>query len=177
MAKPLNETTLLERSRRDTTASIADAAYDAAISGEGWAEILDDLKRSLRAEAIALIEYDAIAKTGFIHQSIGLRPGFSRAYRISQAAQDLWMRRLDFSRDASVITRGDELVPERALVGSDFHRDWLAPQDLFHSMFAVQMRREGRHIVNAVFRSEADGSFDDEFTQMTYQRVICPDRG
>lgn len=166
MAKPRNETTLLERSDRDATTSIADAAYDAAISGEGWADLLDDLRRSLGAEAIALIEYDPLALAGLIHQSIGLKPGFARAYENGQAAQDLWMRRLDFSSDASVIKRGDELVPERLLFASNFRRDWLAPQDLCHSMLAVQMRRERRHIVIAAFRNEAHGRFEDQVTRI-----------
>lgn len=70
------------------------------------------------------------------------------------------MKRLDFSGGVSVVARGEELVPERLLIGSDFYDGWLAPQDLFHSMFFVLMRREQSHIVCAVFRSESDGRFE-----------------
>lgn len=162
MAKPRIETTLLDRSSRDSAASIADAAYDAAISGEGWPNILDDLRRSLRAEAATLIEYDGHAKTGIIHQSMGLKPGFSRAYDSVDAAQDVWLKRLDFSNGTLAAMRGEELVSERMLIGGDFYRQWLAPQDLFHSMVVTLMRREATHIVCAVLRSESEGRFGDD---------------
>ena len=69
MAKPRNETTLLDRSGLDrsgqaTTATIAGAAYEAAISGEGWRDILDNLRYALRAKAVALIEYHSSARGG-----------------------------------------------------------------------------------------------------------------
>jgi len=44
MAKPREESTLLAISNRDAPTTIANAAYEAAISGEGWPGVLDDLK-------------------------------------------------------------------------------------------------------------------------------------
>ena len=89
MAKPREETTLLDASNHDNPRTIADSAYEAAISGEGWPSILDDLRYILRAKAIALIDHrlharfngQSSAKRDFIHQSIGLEPGL----RASQA--------------------------------------------------------------------------------------------
>ena len=58
--------------------------------------------------------------------------------------------------------RGEELVSERLLIGSDFYRQWLAPQDLFHSMVVALMRRHGTYMVCAVLRSESEGRFGDD---------------
>ncbi len=165
MAKPREESTLLDVSNRDTPTTIADSAYEAAISGEGWPNILDDLRKSLGARSIALIDYLPKSKGGFIHQSIGLAPRFVGTYAESHAAQDVWMKRLGFLGGVSVAMRGEELVPEHLLVGSEFYREWLAPQDLFHSMLFVLMRREESHIVCAALRSESDGRFEDDITK------------
>ncbi len=164
MAKPRDEATLLDVSNRDVPTSIAESAYEAAISGEGWPSILDDLGKSLGARSIALIDYLPKAQGGFIHQSIGLAPRFVETYAKSHAAQDVWMKRLGFSGGGSVAMRGEELVPEHLLTGSDFYREWLAPQDLFHSLLFVLMRREESHIVCAAFRGESEGRFEDDIT-------------
>ena len=162
MAKPHEESTLLAVSNRDTPTTIANAAYEAAISGEGWLGILDDLRKSLAARSIALIDYTPKANGGFIHQSIGLEPTFVAKYAETDAAQDVWMKRLGFAAGVSVAMKGEELVPDHLLVGSDFYHEWLAPQDLFHSMLFVLMRHEESHIVCVAFRSESDGRFDDD---------------
>jgi len=75
------------------------------------------------------------------------------------------MKRLGFAGGVSVAMRGEELVPEHLLVGSDFYQGWLAPQDLFHSMLFVLMRHGESHIVCVAFRSEADGRFEDDITR------------
>jgi DNA-binding CsgD family transcriptional regulator len=165
MAKPREESTLLAISNRDAPTTIANAAYEAAISGEGWPGVLDDLSKSLGASAIALIDYLPKTNDGFIHQSIGLTPKLVAKYAETYAAQDVWMKRLGFSSGASVAMRGEELVPEHLLVGSDFYHEWLAPQDLFHSMSFVLMRREESHIVCVAFRSESDGRFEDNIAK------------
>ncbi len=141
MAKSREESTLLDVSNRDASMTIADSAYEAAISGEGWPGILDDLRKSLGARSIALIDYLPKAKGGFIHQSIGLTPKFVGTYAESHAAQDVWMKRLGFSGGVSVAMRGEELVPEHLLTSSEFYHEWLAPQGLYHSLLLVLMRR------------------------------------
>ena len=166
MAKSRNEITLLDIPIEKAAPSIADTVYDAAMRGEGWANILDGLKRSLRADAVALIEYDRVAQAGFIHQSIGLKPGFAGAYKECYAAHDVLLKRLDYSNGASIAVRGEDIASEGLLIGSDFYRDWLAPQELFHSMFQVLMRRDGGHIVCAVSRSESGGRFDDDVMEI-----------
>ena len=83
MEKPRDEATLLDVSNRDVPTSIAESAYEAAISGEGWPNILDDLRKRLGAGSIALIDYLPKAQSGFIHQSIGLAPRFVGTYRPS----------------------------------------------------------------------------------------------
>ncbi len=165
MAKPSEDSTLLELSKRDTSTTIADSAYEAAISGEGWPSILDELRKSLNARSIALIDYLPKTNRGFIHQSIGLAPRFVETYSERHAAQDVWMKRLGYSGGVSVAMRGEELVPEHLLVGSEFYHEWLEPQGLFHSMLFVLMRREESHIVCAAFRSEADGRFEDDIAK------------
>lgn len=162
MAKPRNETTLLDRSSQFTTKTIAGAAYEAAISGEGWQGILDDLRHALRARAIAMIEYHSPARGGGIRQSAGLPAQFAETYKRAFATQDVWMKRLDCSGAMLHAARGEDLVAEHLLVGSDFYRHWLEPQGLFHSMIIPLMRREETYIVCMVMRSESDGRFDDD---------------
>ncbi len=171
MAKSRNQMTLLDMPIEDAAPSIADTVYDVAMRGEGWADILDELKRGLRADAIALIEYDRDSQAGFIHQSIGLKPGFARAYNEIHAAHDVWLKRLNYSNGASIAAKGEDLTSERLLIGSDFYRDWLAPQDLFHSMFQVLMRREGTHIVCAVLRSESGGRLEDDVMDIFHREA------
>ncbi len=60
--------------------------------------------------------------------------------------------------------KGEELVPEHLLTGSDFYHQWLAPQGLFHSLLFVLLRRGESHIVCSAFRGESDGRFEDDMT-------------
>ena len=57
--------------------------------------------------------------------------------------------------------RGEELVPEHLLVGSEFYQEWLAPQELFHSMLFVLMRHVKNHTLSAQ-RSEANRMADSK---------------
>jgi DNA-binding CsgD family transcriptional regulator len=165
MAKPREDSTLLAISNREAPTTIANAAYEAAISGEGWSEILEELKTNLNAAAIALIDYAPRASGGFIHRSVGLKPKFVDSYAKTHAAQDVWMKRLGFAGGVSVAIRGEELGPEHLFVGSDFYQQWLAPQELFHSMLFALMRQGESHIVCVALRSESDGRFRDDATK------------
>lgn len=163
MAKPRSETTLLDRLIDDTSpTTLSDAAFDAAISGEGWPDILDAFRRGMAARAIALIEYDTQAKTAVIHQSLGIEPRFLGEYHRGQSAADIWMKRIDLSIGPADVVRGEDLVPESLLMGSEFLRDWLAPQGLFHCLLSVLLRRGKTRVICAAWKGEPDGSFADD---------------
>ena len=106
------------------------------------------------------MSHDFIHNLGSIHNAVGYGQRYLQSYASYYADHNVWLDRERNYRPSGRIYLGDNLVPERRLVTSQFYTEWLLPQDLHHRLCAVLVREHATAVFLEVTRPRAWPGFD-----------------
>lgn len=150
---------------------IVSSFYDASRDWRLWPATLMRLGEALQAKTCALASHDYERGGGRLEQSINIEPNFVASYASDFGGLDPWLQREDRFRAPGAVWLGHQIVSEREVVESEFHKNWLVPQDVHHMLFGV-LDRQGDAVVCIVLgRSESHGAFDEETVQL-FRRLV-----
>lgn len=133
--------------------------YDANIDPSLWPATLANLAAAFNARAAMNIRHDFSAGTGTIVHAFGIAEPQRTSYRTYFGGRNPWFERDDPFRGAVVVVSDIDLMPTAAFRHSEFFRDWLKPQDLYHHLLIVLDRWHGFANVLVVSRALAAGPF------------------
>jgi DNA-binding CsgD family transcriptional regulator len=105
-------------------------------TGQLWASLSAPIRELLRSDNILIIEHDFGCNQGDIPYSTGISAGLRDRYRHDVAAQNVWLQALRSHHPQDTYV-GTELVPNWELVGTQFYRRWLRPQQVLHALVGV----------------------------------------
>jgi DNA-binding CsgD family transcriptional regulator len=146
--------------------------YDTSSSRDALPELLKALQRLFRARACGLAIFNFQHREGILDESSGYSPDFLNSYRDHYSRHDPWLRQEEFYRVPGTVHVGRELVPDAELVGTQFYREWLQPQGLFHRMSAVLLRDGASLCYFATLRGRRDSLFG--FDKIRLCRTLAP---
>lgn len=136
------------------------ALYETAAGEEGWSNTLSRICRAFKACAAGLLIHDFSAGRGAVRYGSNISPGFREAYTRKFSAKNPWLRPVANGQEQTVNT-GEELFPGSQLVETDFYREYLQPQNLYHGLCGVITRRQDEVSFINLFRSPKMAPFDD----------------
>ena len=149
---------------------VIDAAYAGALAPERWPDFLADLAGLFRchfADSFARAQdYSWFAGTGFGLDEADYRDEFLGKW----AARNVWGRRKPV-RVAGEIVTTREMVPQRELIRSDMHREYLGPRDLDEGL-RLALRAEDDVIQDiSLLRAWSAGPYDAEELQAAHKML------
>lgn len=112
-----------------------------------WPLILRQIQELLPARAFSLSIYDFHRRRGKIAIHSGcFREDDLASYNQIWGPCDPWLNHEEHYSTTGITWIGDELISRSRLATSDFHREWLQPQDLLHQCTSV-LFRDKEHLV------------------------------
>lgn len=138
---------------------IVDLAHHAASDPSRWDGVARELRRLLRARIVGLFEHNFVTGQGDVPHSAGIHETFRMLYRSRFARQNPWLTALRQSAAGKALTAA-ELVPNWALVRTEFYRDWLRPQQIFHGLIGITFRSPEELGCVIALRQLKDAPFD-----------------
>lgn len=134
------------------------ACYETAARALTWRDLLAAFCHRFEAQAGALCRYDFASRRGALQKNFNIPPGLGDRYNSGLFAGNPWLDSPTPYRPLSVI-RGEEICASARLVKSDFYRDFLAPQGLFHRLCGVVSRRGSEIQYVSLLRLRSDEPF------------------
>ncbi len=117
-------------------ADLAAAAYDAALDGELWPAVMERLRAAFGALSANVSGFDLGRMQGFV-MNAGSDPAMIESYIAHYVKVDptpkMLMRSLSSGRSFTRTT----LLPDAAMVHTEYYADWLRPQGIWHGLFAA----------------------------------------
>lgn len=144
----------------------------AALDPETWPAALDGLRILLRADVCALVCHDLRVGQGHIRQAAGISPEAQSAYGTYLARLNPWLQHEHFYALAGQVSLGSQILAHDELVKTEFYRDWLARQNLHHSLHAVVSRDKNQ--VTFLFAARKPSAQDFEAATVDLCRRILP---
>jgi DNA-binding CsgD family transcriptional regulator len=117
-------------------------AYREAVEPDGWGPFLEGLPDLLGGRSGCLATHDFRSRAGEIRFAVGLDPDRVAAYNAHYASCNPWLRKERYYRLSGTVVTGRQVVKHRDLVATEFYKDWLEPQGLYHRISGV-VSREG----------------------------------
>jgi DNA-binding CsgD family transcriptional regulator len=142
-------------------AELVDRIYEAALGEGGWSEILEHLAGALGGPT-ALHAYDLTRGRGTTLLGAAFQPEVTTAYHDHYCTVNPWMRESRRSFDDGELVISSEIYPDEQLVRTEFHDDFLRPNDLFYSMGGVLLREQGSVVSFTNLRSRRVGLYRPE---------------
>lgn len=125
-----------------------------------WTAVLRSFQNILGCAACALARFDFDRRAGDIRHAVGISDRYRAAYRDQFAALNPWLAREECFRREGAVWLGRELAPHRELVTSEFYREWLKPQNLFHASVAVLRWAGAETLYLTAMRPPTAGPFE-----------------
>lgn len=133
--------------RDELLLSIVYSLYRTIHEVDRWPLILRQIQDLLPARAFNLSIYDFHRRRGKIAIHSGcFREDDLAAYNQIWGPYDPWLNHEEHYSATGITWIGDELISQSRVATSDFHREWLQPQDLLHQCTSV-LFRDKEHLV------------------------------
>ena len=97
--------------------------------------------------------------TAQIVDSHNLAPEFVERYGATVPSPDIWLSKAQYYQAEGLIWRGSRIVPMTDLVVSPFYADYLAPQQIFHTLHIVVLASAGKVARVLLSRPEQEPDF------------------
>jgi DNA-binding CsgD family transcriptional regulator/PAS domain-containing protein len=107
-----------------------------------WRQTLLRLKDACSADAAWVVQYNTEARRGRILVAVNIAAAAAESYRDTFCQMDPWLENEFCFQDVGVTIAGHDVLSDAALQQTEFYRDWLEPQGLFHHYFGVLARTE-----------------------------------
>ena len=156
----------------DSLTRLTSTIYEAATRTEAWPEVNAAMQRLIQATACGVGLFNFRSRNGLICLSSGFRDEFLDSYRDRYAEMDLWLRREHVHRVPCTIHVGRDLAADPDILRSQFYREWLEPQNIFHRL-SIVLVREGMNLCYFVaMRPPTDKPFGND--EVVACRMLAP---
>lgn len=142
---------------------LAAAAYDAALDASLWPGVMERLRVAFGALSANVSAYDLARMQGFVLNA-GSDPTMTESYVAHYVKMDPVVPLLTRSGAAGRSYDRAALLPDAALVRSEYYADWLRPQGIWHGLFAVAFRSETVSSMITLCRGQRQDGFDSHVT-------------
>lgn len=113
------------------------SVYEAATESEKWPVALRRLADRLESHVAILASYDFESETGRIEHAFNVDERLVRLYSRRFGAANPWMQHAAHFQLPGLVWKGEQVVPQEELVETDYYKEFLAPQNIFHTLCAV----------------------------------------
>lgn len=118
--------------------------YTAATDACRWNEMLEGLRAELRASAVCWAKYNFKIQQGQILHAVGCDPQYRRRYQTGFVGLNPWFQSDELYKPG-MVTYGEDMVNNQALLETMFYREWLEPQNLLHNICGT-VKRVGHQV-------------------------------
>lgn len=139
---------------------LINSVYDASVDASLWPHFLEKLSALQRGAAVGMVSFSNNDKSGRLSYSVRCDPRWQQTYEEYYAPIDVFIAGLKEESADGVARPGQRIITNSDLVKSEFYTDWMAPQDLFHTIHCVAMRDDQQVVTLGAGRSKSSGSFD-----------------
>jgi DNA-binding CsgD family transcriptional regulator len=147
--------------------------YESAVDPQGWDAFLSHLAHLGRGTVAAITYHDSRQSEHFVSAQVGIPPEFQQLYREHYGATDEWLRGAQNVAHAGWVGTGQTLVPDAALVKSEFYNDHLRLMDDAFHLCAAQLFQTGSALgVISLVRRRKSGPFGER--QLGLLRLLLP---
>ncbi|MBL8292453.1 MAG: PAS domain-containing protein [Bryobacterales bacterium] len=131
--------------------------YDAAERPELWPKLLDSCARTFRAKAVVFTLEDRESPHSRITAAYGIDPAWQKAYDEHYESVNLVMQSARSGLIPGNVVASHDYISDRALLASEYHGDFLRPQDFFYFCGGVVTHSETASSVLSIVRSRKTG--------------------
>ena len=139
--------------------------YEAAGDPSRWPTFLAELGKNLNAPTVNFAVQELVRadeKNNFDLGSVGLDPGYYRAYTEYYGARNPVITRGGQVMQEGRVYRDDELCPRQELYRTEFYNDWIAPQRMSHALFGIVLKAKRLVAFTNPVRYEGARPFSEE---------------
>lgn len=109
--------------------------YEATDDPQRWGLFLDQFADTIRADTAGLLTQDKTGDRARIHAAVGIDPESRKSYEEYFVSRNPWLQRRNICIGA--VETEEQIVNLRALVKTDFYRDFLRPHAWLHGCSAI----------------------------------------
>ncbi len=146
--------------RASPTGDLVQKVYEAGLDSARWSEVLEDICAAYGAPAGMLGAFNFTTNIGIKHCAVGIEPEFQRSYAAIFGKKNPWAKDQALLTPGTVRT-GRRLIADESLQGTEFFREWLQPQGLFHSIRGVLNRERQTIWFLGLIRGESAPNFNE----------------
>lgn len=142
--------------------------YDAALDASRWQEFLVRFAAEFSSQATIIFGQDFSDRSVEVtnpssslaaHHGIG--EDFMRSFSAHYCRTNVWTEDERLHHEGQLVN-GSKCYSDRLLPGTEWHGDWLRPQDLFYTLAAVVEKRAHRSFNVTAVRSKRCGPYTED---------------
>lgn len=135
---------------------------DGATAVAAWPTVLKHLCGIFKGASAQIVAHYYASGQGRLIHAIGIDADGFRHYEQRFGGTNIWFRQERHFVTPGTVTAGQTIVDDAVVEGTEFYRDWLQPQGLFHHMFGVLDRHDRTSVVIVVARSHGMPAFTQD---------------
>jgi DNA-binding CsgD family transcriptional regulator len=149
------------------TGELVKLTYEAATDPSRWNEFLRLFSQAIHAPSAVFLIHHKTQQKANASEVIGVEPAWVKSYQEYFVTINPWLAGDPFR--CGVVAVGDQVVSDRELVRTEFHNDFLRPQDWFHSCGVLIAQDQLTTSEISAVRSRRAGAFTaDEIALFEY---------
>ena len=148
------------------------SVYEAATASEKWPAALRLLADRLDSHVAVLASYDFESETGRIEHAFNVDERMVRLYSQRFGAANPWMQHAAHFQLPGLVWKGEQVVPQEELVETDYYKEFLAPQNIFHTLCAVVDKRGSSILHLRLGRPRAAPKFSDADVDLCREALV-----
>lgn len=111
--------------------------YEAAAGIADWRSVLAAVAETLGSERAFIGRYHLEDRAGAIEKAHNLEARDRHNYNTKYARENPWLSRNEFFQLPGLVWAGNHIVPHDDMARTGFYKEFLQPQDIFHTLHAV----------------------------------------
>lgn len=124
-------------------------------------DVLEQLAHLTHSDKVLLGRYDLRRRTGYIEEAWNMHPPFFAMYAEKYAADNVWLAKSQYFQLEGLIWHGAKILSDQELVATPFYKEFLAPQDMHHTLH-IAIASDGDRIVHAMLaRPQREPDFSE----------------
>jgi DNA-binding CsgD family transcriptional regulator len=136
--------------------------YEAAADPSRWSDFLRLFLESIHAPSAVFLIHDRTRQKANAAEFVGIEPAWIKSYQEYFVTINPWLVRDPFRR--GVVAVGDQNVNDGELIRTEFHNDFLRPQNWFYCCGVLTAQDRSSTSEITAIRSRRAGSFTSDET-------------
>lgn len=160
--------------QQELLGALVNTIYEAALDPPRWKDFLVRFAVAMNSQASMIWAHDftdrsvdILGASGAIANFHGVDPAFMDLFAQHYSQCNVWLE--DATKHvAGTVVHSSALYPDAQLSRTEWHADWLRPQNLFYSSAAIVEKRDDRSFNVTAVRSKSAGEYTPEEMQVLH---------